>query len=77
MNFGDFGMLHVQISYSCADPDFFVGGGSSSDGQETALITLFLVLNLFLYFSKDSEGVHFFQRGGGGQMLISIETHIT
>ena len=41
------------------------GGGSSSDGPETALITLFLVLNSFLYFYKDPEGVHFFQGGGG------------
>ena len=30
-----------------------------------------------LYFSKDPEGVQHFPGGGGVQMLISIETHIT
>ena len=47
-----------------------------------------LLRKLYLYFTKDPEGVHYFQggggevsnffcRGGGGvQMLISIETHI-
>ena len=45
-----------------------------------------LLRNLYLYFTKDPEAVHycpgagvsnFFQEGGGGvQMLISIETHI-
>ena len=42
-----------------------------------------LLRKLYLYFTKDPEGVHFFQGGGGGvelfpvgvQMLISIETH--
>ena len=37
---------------------------------------------LYLYFTKDPEGVHCFPgvqlfTGGGVQMLISIETHIT
>ena len=43
-----------------------------------------VLLQRKLYFSKDPEGVqHFpggvqlFFRGGGVQMLISIETHIT
>ena len=45
----------------------------------------FLLRKLYLYFTKDPEGVHyfprggqFFSRGGGGgvQMLISTETHI-
>ena len=42
---------------------------------------------LYLYFTKDPEGVHYFSvgvsnlfpgggGGGGGQMLNSIETHI-
>ena len=46
-----------------------------------------LLRKLYLYFTKDPEGVHnfpgrgcpFFSRGGGWggvQMLISIETHI-
>ena len=44
-----------------------------------------LLRKLYLYFTKDPEGVHYFpgggmsnfSRGGGGvQMLISIETHI-
>ena len=47
-----------------------------------------LLKKLYLYFSKDPEGVHYFPGGGGGgggvsnffqwevQMLISIETHI-
>ena len=44
-----------------------------------------VLLQRKLYFSKDPEGVqhfpggsNFFQGGGGGvQMLISIQTHIT
>ena len=41
-----------------------------------------LLRKLYLYFTKDSEGVHHFLGGGptffqgGVQMLISIETHI-
>ena len=45
-----------------------------------------LLRNLYLYFTKDPEAVHYFpgrgggcptfSRGGGVQMLISIETHI-
>ena len=45
-----------------------------------------LLRKLYLYFTKDPEGVHyfpggggvsnFFYGGGGVQMLISIETHI-
>ena len=34
---------------------------------------------LYLYFTKDPEGVHYFPGAGGGggvQILISIETHI-
>ena len=34
-----------------------------------------LLRKLKLYFTKDTEAVHF-SRGGGVQMLISIETHI-
>ena len=46
---------------------------------------MFLLLRkLYLYFTKDPEVVHYipgvgcpiFSRGGGVQMLISIETHI-
>ena len=61
------------MSY-CADPEILSGvggGGSSSDGQKTDLIYI-LVLNLFLYFSKDSERVQLFQ-GVRVQMFISIE----
>ena len=43
-----------------------------------------LLRKLYLYFTKDPEGVHYFSGGGGVklfpgwgvQMLISIETHI-
>ena len=42
-----------------------------------------LLRKLYLYFTKDPEGVHYFPgggvqfvQGGGVQMLISIETHI-
>ena len=41
-----------------------------------------LLRKLYLYFTKDPEGNHYFpggfqtlSRGGGGQMLISLETH--
>ena len=36
-----------------------------------------LLRKLYLYFTKDPRGVHFFQGGGGVQMLISIETPYT
>ena len=46
-----------------------------------------LLRKLYLYFTKDTEGVlyfpgggggvsNFFQGGGGVQMLISLETHV-
>ena len=44
-----------------------------------------LLRKLYLYFTKDPEGVHFFpgggvsnffQGGGGVKMLISLETHV-
>ena len=43
-----------------------------------------LLRKLYLYFTEDPEGVHYFPGGGGGvklfpgrvQMLISLETHI-
>ena len=43
-----------------------------------------LLRKLYLYFTKDPKGVHYFQGGGGVklfpgggvQMLVSIETHI-
>ena len=44
-----------------------------------------LLRKLYLYFTKDQEGVHYFQRGGGGcptfsrgkvQMINLIETRI-
>ena len=31
---------------------------------------------LYLYFTKDPKGVHYFPGGGGVQMLVSLETHI-
>ena len=46
---------------------------------------ILLLRKLYLYFTKDPEGVHYFPggggqtffRGGGGvQMLISLETHV-
>ena len=33
-----------------------------------------LLRKLYLYFTKDPEGVHYFP--GGVQMLISLETHV-
>ena len=43
-----------------------------------------LLRKLYLYFTKDPEGVHYFPGGGGCQtfsrggvqMLISLETHV-
>ena len=44
-----------------------------------------LLRKLYLYFTKDPEGVHYFQGGGvsnfsqggeGVQILISLETHV-
>ena len=43
-----------------------------------------LLRKLYLYFTKDREGVHYFPGGGGRQtfsrggvqMLISLETHV-
>ena len=36
-----------------------------------------LLRKLYLYFTKDPEGVNYFPGGGGGgQMLISLETHV-
>ena len=44
-----------------------------------------LLRKLYLYFTKDPEGVHYFPGGcqafsrgggGGGPMLISLETHV-
>ena len=43
-----------------------------------------LLRKLYLSFTKDPEGVHYFQGGGGSnlyqgggvQMLISLETHV-
>ena len=42
-----------------------------------------LLRKLYLYFTKDPEGVHYFPgggsnffQGGGVQMLISLETHV-
>ena len=45
---------------------------------------ILLLRKLYLYFTKDSEAVHYFPeggcptffQGGGIQMLIFIETHI-
>ena len=62
---------------ACADPDFFVregGWGSKPNCEKTALIFLclfwgFLVQN----FPGMRGGVQLFTRGGGVQMLISIE----
>ena len=36
---------------------------------------LLLLRKLYLYFTKDPEGVHYFP-GGGVQMVISLETHV-
>ena len=54
----------------------FTGGGGD--------LMVLLLRKLYLYFTKDPEGVHYFpgggcqtfSRGGGVQMLISLETHV-
>ena len=45
---------------------------------------ILLLRKLYLYFTKDPEGVHYFPGGvklfpggGGVQMLISLETHVS
>ena len=67
------------------------GEGVQAQLPENGSDKIFLVLNFIysftegvqwffqrkLLFSKVSEGVQLFLRGGGVQMLISIETHIT
>ena len=68
---------------ACADPDFFVrgggggaggGGGSKPNGEKTALIFLCLFWgSLVQNFPGMRGGVQLFTRGGGVQMLISIE----
>ena len=35
-----------------------------------------LLRKLYLYFTKDPKGVHYFPGGGGVQMLVTLETHI-
>ena len=37
---------------------------------------VFLLRKLYLYFTKNPEGVNYFPGGGGVQMLISLETHV-
>ena len=47
-------------------------------------MVLFLKKKLYLYFTKNPEGVHYFPggavsnffQGGGVQMLISLDTHV-
>ena len=62
---------------ACADPDFFVRGGSKPNGEKTALIFLCLFWGFFSpKFSGDAgRGPTIYEAGGGGgvQMLISIE----
>ena len=66
--------------------------GSSECCQSSAYFTVdrggpmvLLLRKLYLYFTKDPEGVHYFPRGGGAlnffhggwvQTLISLETHV-
>ena len=50
------------------------------------MVLLLRKLYIYLYFTKDPEGVHYFPGGGGGsnffqggaavQMIISLETHV-
>ena len=35
-----------------------------------------LLSKLYLCFTKDQEGVHYFPGGGGVQMQISLKTHV-
>ena len=72
---------------TCAEPGIFV-----SFIQSSAYFTVYrrgpmvlLLRKLYLYYTKDPEGVHYFPGsvklfpgggGGGVQMLISIETHV-
>ena len=66
---------------ACADPDFFVreeregggGVGSKPISEKTALIFLCLFWGFFGPKFSGGGGVHLFTRGGGVQMLFSIE----
>ena len=71
----------------CGSRNVYQGGGSSPDGKKIALVA-FLLLFCFVLFSPQpiyrgvpmvlfQRGSFIFQGGGGVQMLISIETHIT
>ena len=47
------------------------------------MVLLLRKLYIYLYFTKDPEGVHYFPGGGcqtfsrgGVQMIISLETHV-
>ena len=73
---------------TCADPGIFVSFirpqlilQFTERGAPGGAMVL-LLIKLYLYFTKDPEGVHYFPGGsvqlfpGGVQMLISIETHI-
>ena len=66
---------------TCEDPGIFCrGGGGGGVGAGASRL-----LNLFYSLQRGSNGFithfpgasNFFQEGGGVQMLISIETHIT
>ena len=60
---------------ACADPDFLVReGGSKPNGEKTALIFLCLFWGFLVQKIPGMRGgVQLFTRGGGVQMLISIE----
>ena len=62
---------------ACADPDFFVrdgGGGVQAQRRENSLDFFMLVLGFLVQnFPGMRGGVQLFTRGGGVQMLISIE----
>ena len=49
------------------------GGGSKPSGEKTALIFLCLFWGFLVQISSGMRGVQLFMRGGGVQMLISIE----
>ena len=57
--------------------EIFVRGTGGGGVQATQLILQFTEGVQWFYYTFSKGGSNFFQGGGGVQMLISIETHIT
>ena len=57
--------------------NFFVRGGGGGGGVQAPQLILQFTEGVQWFYYTFSRGSNFFQGGGGVQMLISIETHIT